>query len=326
MGILVLPACHSFYARVPDALLDECNPSPSCSGRAPISRGAGLRNAFSRRGRRTRRLGFVLHCSGFSPDSPSNGDGDGDGEEEEQESKADENAPGFWESEENKKKLDEIQQMQELVAEAERLEKELEGDTKERAAKFQEELARRAKEQAQQRKQAAVMFDLGQRAYGKGSYGKAVEFLEAALTNVPKASNLGGEIQIWLAMAYEAHNRHDDCISLYKRLESSHPNKAIRRQAADLRYILEAPKLKISSNERVTIPLIDAYSQSSQKTWSQMARERKQRLASSSGKKSQKKSEDWIEWNPPKWEKSPYFWVAVTVWLTLAGISLMFQD
>jgi hypothetical protein len=30
----------------------------------------------------------------------------------------------------------------------------------------------------------------------------------------------------------------------------------IRRQAADLRYIMEAPKLEISEDERVKIPLL----------------------------------------------------------------------
>ncbi|CAM6121018.1 unnamed protein product [Calypogeia fissa] len=64
-------------------------------------------------------------------------------------------------------------------------------------------------------------------------------------------------IQIWLARAYEAHNRHRDCISLYKRLEASHPNKQIRHQASDLRYILEASKLKISKEEMVSIPIIE---------------------------------------------------------------------
>lgn len=65
------------------------------------------------------------------------------------------------------------------------------------------------------------------------------------------------QIQIWLAMAYDAVGRHADCISLYKRLEGSHPNKNLRKQAADLRYILEAPKLKISRDEMVKIPLIE---------------------------------------------------------------------
>jgi hypothetical protein len=64
------------------------------------------------------------------------------------------------------------------------------------------------------------------------------------------------QIQIWLAMAYEANRRHKDCIALYKELENSHPMFSIRRQAAELRYISEAPKLKISNDEVVTIPQI----------------------------------------------------------------------
>lgn len=57
-------------------------------------------------------------------------------------------------------------------------------------------------------------------------------------------------------MAYEANNRHRDCIALYQQLEKKHPSVSIRRQAAELRYILQAPKLKISEDEMVTIPLI----------------------------------------------------------------------
>lgn len=57
-------------------------------------------------------------------------------------------------------------------------------------------------------------------------------------------------------MAYEANNRHKDCIDLYRKLEMGHPSISIRRQAKDLRYILQAPKLKISQEEMVTIPLI----------------------------------------------------------------------
>lgn len=46
-------------------------------------------------------------------------------------------------------------------------------------------------------------------------------------------------------MAYEANNRHKDCIALYQQLEKTHPCISIQRQAAELRYILQAPKLKI---------------------------------------------------------------------------------
>ncbi|KAF2301671.1 hypothetical protein GH714_028601 [Hevea brasiliensis] len=43
---------------------------------------------------------------------------------------------------------------------------------------------------------------------------------------------------------------------LEKQLEKQEPNLNIRRQAADLLYILEAPKLKISQEEMVVVPLI----------------------------------------------------------------------
>lgn len=57
-------------------------------------------------------------------------------------------------------------------------------------------------------------------------------------------------------MAYEANNRHADCIALYQQLEKKHPSVSIRRQAKELRYILQAPKLKITQEEMVTIPII----------------------------------------------------------------------
>lgn len=150
-------------------------------------------------------------------------------------------------------------------------------------------------EQAERRATAQLMFDLGQKAYGRGMYSRAIEFLEGALTIIPRSTLFGGEvsflvpmefefelpfrvmiftvysciivgwnttfacgfqIQIWLAMAYEANNRHGECIALYRQLEKTHPSVSIRRQAADLRYILQAPKIKISQEEMVTIPLI----------------------------------------------------------------------
>ncbi|KAG0593644.1 hypothetical protein M758_UG006700 [Ceratodon purpureus] len=193
-----------------------------------------------------------------------------------------------------------------------------------------EEQARRleesqAIEEARIKKDAEMLFQMSQRAYGRGVYDKSVEMLEAALTKVPGNSNLGGEIQIWLAMAYDAVGRHADCIALYKRLERTHPNKNLRKQAADLRYIAEAPKLKISRDEMVKIPLIEKDYDRKAKTWSQTVKERR--------KKPMKKSaqnrdylEDWLVWKPPRWEKSPYFWVAVTIWLTMVGISLTFYN
>ncbi|KAG0571741.1 hypothetical protein KC19_VG038900 [Ceratodon purpureus] len=127
----------------------------------------------------------------------------------------------------------------------------------EQARRRQEEFVRQAVEEARIKKEAEVLLQMSQRAYGRGVYDKSVEMLEAALTKVPGNSNLGGEIQVWLAMAYDAVGRHADCIALYKRLEGTHPNNNLRKQAADLRYIAEAPKLKISRDEMVKVPLIE---------------------------------------------------------------------
>ena len=51
-----------------------------------------------------------------------------------------------------------------------------------------------AKEQAERRATAKQMFDLGQKAYGKGMYGRSIEFLEAAITIISPSSLLGGEV------------------------------------------------------------------------------------------------------------------------------------
>ena len=51
-----------------------------------------------------------------------------------------------------------------------------------------------AKEQAERRATAQLMFDLGQKAYGRGMYGRAIEFLEGALTIIPRPTIFGGEV------------------------------------------------------------------------------------------------------------------------------------
>lgn len=194
----------------------------------------------------------------------------------------------------------------------------------ERAEKMREELARKARELAEKRKEVEALFAVGQRAYGKGVYDKSVEILEAAAAKCTVVSQLGGEIQIWLAMAYDANNRHADCIALYKKLESSHPSKAIRRQAADLRYILEAPRLKISRDEMVTVPVLDRDNKSNARTWSDMVRERRPKPLKKVPNKDY--MDDWSVWRRPRWERSPYFWVALTVWFLAVGFTLLFQN
>jgi hypothetical protein len=47
------------------------------------------------------------------------------------------------------------------------------------------------------------------------------------------------------------------CVCCTAQLPCCERPQDIRKQAADLRYILEAPKLEIGADERVTIPTVD---------------------------------------------------------------------
>lgn len=61
-----------------------------------------------------------------------------------------------------------------------------------------------------------------------------------------------------LRLLLQAVGREQDCIELYKWLEDNHPMRSIKRQAENLRYIIEAPKLELGPDERVQIPLLQS--------------------------------------------------------------------
>ncbi|XP_073131207.1 uncharacterized protein [Henckelia pumila] len=242
---------------------------------------------------------------------------------------------GFdWEKE-MRKRVKEIEEMKELEKKAEELQNKVDeeyGDRnggeqteEEKRMRVKKELEKVAKEQAERRQTAQLMFQLGQKAYEKGMYGRAIEFLEGALTIIPRSTMFGGEIQIWLAMAYEAKNRHADCISLYQQLEKTHPSVSIRRQAANLRYILQAPKLKITQEEMVTIPIIGSSYDSYAVTWSDKYKE----SGSTTNQLPSTKDYlgDFLVWKPPTGlEKSRAFWVSLALWIGLVGAALFLQS
>lgn len=94
------------------------------------------------------------------------------------------------------------------------------------------------------------------KAYASGLYPQAVELFESALNEEGPFTQLGGEIQLWLAEAYNATGREKECSDTYKAVESSHPSPVLRKRAAELRYIMEAPKLEIGEDEKVQIPVL----------------------------------------------------------------------
>ncbi|CAA0818278.1 Tetratricopeptide repeat (TPR)-like superfamily protein [Striga hermonthica] len=254
---------------------------------------------------------------------------------------------GFdWEKE-MRRRVKEIEEMRELETKAEELQYRVDQDfgdggggddgdggrkeenEEEKRMRVKKELEKVAMEQAERRKTAQLMFDLGQRAYEKGTYARATEFFEAALTIIPRPTLFGGEIQIWLAMAYEANNRHADCIDLYQQLEKKHPSVSIRRQASELRYILQAPKLKITQEEMVTIPLIGSSYDSYAATWTDKYKDKDQRMSGSTTNQLPSNKDylaDFLVWKPPVGlEKNQAFWVSLTLWVGLVGAALFLQ-
>ena len=107
------------------------------------------------------------------------------------------------------------------------------------------------------RNQDSEAFLLGQKLYERGRYQDAASVLQDALRDAGEQTTLGGEVALWLALAYDASGQREECLTLYKRLEESHSSRMVRKRASELRYILEAPLLEISPDERVSIPQLD---------------------------------------------------------------------
>ena len=61
---------------------------------------------------------------------------------------------------------------------------------------------------------------------------------------------------MWLALAHQAAGDDDACIATYKFVEDNHPLLKVRNQAANLRFICQAPKLKRGPDEMVQIPVL----------------------------------------------------------------------
>jgi len=119
-------------------------------------------------------------------------------------------------------------------------------------------VAEKLKENAMQLKgellAATNLYEAGIQAYSVGQYPKALKFFGNALEETSDTSLLGGKIQIYKALTLYALRRLEECIDLYTFLEGTHPIGSIRRQAGELKYIAEAPRLELEEDEYVDVP------------------------------------------------------------------------
>jgi tetratricopeptide (TPR) repeat protein len=100
---------------------------------------------------------------------------------------------------------------------------------------------------------AKANYQAGQAAFERGEYRRSVGALEQANAAINPNSALGGEVQSWLVMAYEAVGQREAALSLCRQL-TNHPNLKTRKEGRRLLYILEAPQLKIRPEWLTQIP------------------------------------------------------------------------
>jgi tetratricopeptide (TPR) repeat protein len=100
---------------------------------------------------------------------------------------------------------------------------------------------------------ARSLYQNGVVAFENGKYREAVESLERANAVVARNTRFGGEVQIWLATAYEAAGRNQDAVDLCEQLKR-HPDIDTSTQAKRLQYIWKAPKLNRPKEWLTEIP------------------------------------------------------------------------
>lgn len=168
--------------------------------------------------------------------------------------------------------------------------------------KIRDKLAQRGEELEQEKNMKNTMFRAGKEYYERGMYNDSLTALEQALEAEGPLSPLGGEIQLWLALALQACGREEDCIAVYKNVESTHPLPSMRKQAASLRYIMEAPKLELSPEEKVSIPVLDDIDRNQTKS----NRPIRPKIKKIEKRKKTWDEEFWDSYSPPKYLRNRY--------------------
>ena len=183
-------------------------------------------------------------------------------------------------------------------------------------------LLERAEEIEREKDARNELFKNGKVFYERGMYKESTQAFEEALVREGALSPLGGEIQMWLALGYSALGNEKKCIDVYRFLEDNHPVPSIRKQAASLRYIMEAPKIALRPEEKVSIPVMDDVDKNlgrsgkdrpmRPRTMRQPKRQREQSL----------EEKFWEDYRPPNALKNKYVWAAAVVVALLGWWSL----
>jgi tetratricopeptide (TPR) repeat protein len=97
------------------------------------------------------------------------------------------------------------------------------------------------------------IFQAGIYSFERGNYQSAIAQFQQALSVVNEKTQIGGEIQIWLANAYDAVGNSTEAIAICRRLKH-HSDRDVRKSANYVLGILSAPKLSDLKDAVSTIP------------------------------------------------------------------------
>ncbi len=100
---------------------------------------------------------------------------------------------------------------------------------------------------------ATKEYRAGVAAFERGQYRESVQRLEKASALVNRNSRMGGEVLIWLVIAYEAAGQRAEAISLCEQIKQ-HPDAETSKQGKRLLYIMQAPQLKRPAEWLTQIP------------------------------------------------------------------------
>ncbi len=158
-----------------------------------------------------------------------------------------------------------------------------------------------------------IEYQAGKAAYERGDYRASVKHLEAASALMSRTSRLGGEAQIWLAIAYEAAGKQSEAIALCQQLRR-HPDPETSKEGKRLLYILQAPKLKRPDEWMTKIPDLGAIAESDPK-------DRRGGQSASASKRDRKDELDLtpVDLSQVNTKDNQFVWIALIALILMVG-------
>lgn len=98
-----------------------------------------------------------------------------------------------------------------------------------------------------------------------GQYATAVPEFRRAVAAVGANSAEGGRLTLWLAQALSAAGEHSEAVAVLEALQA-HPDGEVANTAAELLFIVNAPRLEVPRNAFLTVPVADFRSASADET------------------------------------------------------------